>query len=133
MPEKDNFYSVQFAGPGVANDFLVYIFREQFLVASEQAKENGGLINGFVRVNLMKVEAPADQWKRLFKYFQDVTPEAVNHRAGMLVFAIYMNMRNFKSMAGFDFSLDPFENDIVLEKRRLFEACMDDIFEVHEN
>ena len=41
-------------------------------------------------------------------------------------------MRNFKSMKGFEYDFDPFADDVVLERRKLFEACMDDVVNVEE-
>lgn len=132
MEKISTFYQAQFVSPAVANDCLAYIFREQFYVANEKAKELGGLIADFERISPFAVKAPAVRWRRLFNYFQTETPNAVDHRQGMLIFALYMNMRNFKTMVNFEFDLDPFKNDIVLERKRLFEACMNDIFDVSE-
>ena len=128
------FYSVSFASPAVANDFLSYMFREQFILANPLAKDKGigCLIDGFERVSPFEVKAPERKWKNLFQYFKNVTPSAVNHRTGMLIFCVYMNMRNFKSMKGFEYDFDPFADDVVLERRKLFEACMDDIVNVEE-
>ena len=126
------FYSVSFASPAVANDFLSYIFREQFVLANPEAKKEKGLIGGFERVSPFEVKAPEENWKRLFRYFKNVTPNAVNHRNGMLIFCIYMNIRNFKTMKNFEFDFDPFVDDVVLEIRRLFEACMGDIIDTSE-
>ena len=128
-PVENHFVKVSFASPAVVLDFLSFLYRLAFIDEWEDCQ---WLMNGFYRVDLFSVAAHTSAWLKLFDRMQHLNPIYFNNRIGLLVFAVFMQVRKFdKSFEAIDKMPDFVSiNDPVLIKKGLFEIAMDTITDV---
>jgi len=118
-----NKITITFATPAVLLDFTSFLYRVSFL---SDYKLNSDLIRHFERTGTFTVSAGVRSWSRLFMYLETLDESYFNNRYGMLIFSIYVSLRNLPEFAFLQIT-DRLENDPFFEKKKLFESCMNGI------
>lgn len=132
MVESDKKYiKVSFVAPAVVLDFLSFLYRIAFI---NEWKENPGLMDGFYRTSMFSIAAPVESWKQLFVCISTLDPSYFHDRIGLLVFAVFLQTREFDSSFIEIDNMPDFvnDNDPVLIKKGMFELEMGKITNVEE-
>lgn len=119
--------SFSFEAPQVVNEFILFLVRKTFVDDyMREGKLTGlDLVSGFKRTGVFSIEAPVEKWKKLFLYLDQMEDFEFSTRSGMIIFSLYVNVKNMDEFSDLVIKdRSPLEDDPILEKKRLFEACM---------
>ena len=129
---EDKYIKVSFAAPAVVLNFLSFLYRITFI---DEWQKNKGLMTGFFRAGTFSVAAPVSSWVALFNTVKSLNPIYFHDRIGLLVFAVYLQIRKFddafdtiKDMPDFVSTDDP-----ILIKKGLFEIEITNITNIEKS
>lgn len=121
--------SISFVAPAVLLDFLAFLYRLSF-VDGKYDPSFVPPIWDWKRISEFEVATHLFHLRNLFKSLDELDEHYFHTRQGMLVFSVYVSLRNHPAIEDIVLKDRVSENDPVLEKRKLFEACMNDITDI---
>ena len=129
---RGNYIKVSFAAPATVLDFLSFLYRITFI---NEWVTNRLTMDGFYRVDMFSVAAPVGSWEVLFQRMKRLDPVYFNDRIGLLVFAVFLQVRKFDPVLEGIEGVPDFvnENDPILIKRGLFEVESGKIISVEKS
>ena len=129
---EEKYIKISFAAPAVVLNFLSFLYRITFI---DEWQKNKGLMNNFYRSGTFSVTAPVSTWVAFFNTVKGLNPVYFHDRIGLLVFAVYLQIRKFdeafdtiKDMPDFVSMDDP-----ILIKKGLFEIEMTNITNIEKS